>query len=53
MWQFFHNNQLFINTNKDIIDREIGGPALMAFMLLFGRHVTTGQLVPGIFFNEI
>ncbi|KGF89449.1 MULTISPECIES: high light inducible protein [Prochlorococcus] len=38
-----------MNTNKDILDRAIGRPAMMAFMLLVGTYVTTGQLIPGIF----
>jgi len=38
-----------MNSNKDILDRAIGRPAMMAFMLLMGTYVTTGQLIPGIF----
>ena len=38
-----------MDSNKDIIDRAIGRPAMMAFMLLVGTYVTTGQLIPGIF----
>ncbi|WP_288263016.1 high light inducible protein [uncultured Prochlorococcus sp.] len=38
-----------MNSNKDILDRAIGRPAMMAFMLLVGTYVTTGQLIPGIF----
>jgi len=38
-----------MNSNKDILDRAIGRPAMMAFMLLIGTYVTTGQLIPGIF----
>ena len=38
-----------MDSNKDILDRAIGRPAMMAFMLLVGTYVTTGQLVPGIF----
>ncbi len=37
-----------MNSNKDIIDRAIGRPAMMGFMILFGTYVTTGQLIPGI-----
>ena len=38
-----------MNSNKDILDRAIGRPAMMAFMLLVGTYITTGQLIPGIF----
>ena len=38
-----------MNPNKDILDRAIGRPAMMAFMVLFGTFITTGQLIPGIF----
>ena len=38
-----------MNSNKDILDRAIGGPAMIAFMILVGTYVTTGQLIPGIF----
>ena len=38
-----------MSSNKDIIDRAIGRPAMMAFMILVGTYVTTGQLIPGIF----
>ena len=34
---------------KDILDRAIGRPAMMAFMILVGTYVTTGQLIPGVF----
>ena len=36
-------------SNKDILDRAIGRPAMMAFMILVGTYVTTGQLIPGVF----
>ena len=36
-----------MNSNKDIIDRAIGIPAMMAFMILMGTYLTTGQLIPG------
>ena len=39
-----------MDSNKDILDRAIGRPAMMAFMLLVGTYVTTGQLIP-VFFN--
>ena len=38
-----------MDSNKDILDRAVGRPAMMAFMLLVGTYVTTGQLIPGIF----
>ena len=38
-----------MDSNKDILDRAIGRPAMMAFMLLVGTYLTTGQLIPGIF----
>ena len=40
---------LKMNSNKDILDRAIGRPAMMAFMILVGTYVTTGQLIPGVF----
>ena len=44
-YQFFTQ----MNSNKDILDKAIGRPAMMAFMLLVGTYVTTGQLIPGVF----
>ena len=38
-----------MNSNKDIIDRAIGRPAMMGFFLLVGTYLTTGQLIPGVF----
>tara|TARA_B100000886_G_C19988106_1_gene312898 strand:+ start:328 stop:444 length:117 start_codon:yes stop_codon:yes gene_type:complete len=38
-----------MNSNKDILDRAIGRPAMMAFLILVGTYVTTGQLIPGIY----
>ena len=38
-----------MDSNKDILDRAIGRPAMMAFMLLVGTYVTTGQLIPGVY----
>ena len=38
-----------MDSNKDILDKAMGRPAMMAFILLVGTYVTTGQLVPGIF----
>ena len=40
---------LFMSTNKDILDRAIGRPAMMTFIILFGTYLTTGQIIPGIF----
>ncbi len=49
MLQFLIIDKIFMNSNKDIIDRAIGRPAMMAFMILVGTYLTTGQLIPGIF----
>ena len=38
-----------MNSNKDILDRAIGRPSMMAFIILVGTYVTTGQLIPGVF----
>ena len=38
-----------MDSNKDILDRAIGSPAMMAFMILVGTYITTGQLIPGVF----
>ena len=38
-----------MNSNKDILDRAIGRPAMIAFTVLVGTYVTTGQLIPDIF----
>ena len=38
-----------MDSNKDILDRAIGRPAMMAFMILAGTYATTGQLIPGVF----
>ena len=46
---FNHKQLLKMNSNKDILDRAIGRPAMMAFMILVGTYVTTGQLIPGVF----
>ena len=40
---------LKMNSNKDIIDKALGRPAMMAFIILLGTYVTTGQLIPGIY----
>ena len=46
---FYYKFHTIMNSNKDILDRAIGRPAMMAFMILVGTYVTTGQLIPGIF----
>ena len=46
---FIYQLHTEMNSNKDILDRAIGRPAMMAFMILVGTYVTTGQLIPGIF----
>ena len=46
---FNHYLYIQMNSNKDILDRAIGRPAMMAFMILVGTYVTTGQLIPGVF----
>jgi len=38
-----------MNSNKEILDRAIGRPAMMAFMILVGTYITTGQLIPGVY----
>ena len=38
-----------MESNKEILDKAIGRPAMMAFMILVGTYVTTGQLIPGFF----
>ena len=38
-----------MNSNKDILDRAIGRPAMMAFIILVGTYLTTGQLIPSVF----
>ena len=38
-----------MESNKEILDKAIGRPAMMAFMILVGTYVTTGQLIQGIF----
>jgi len=35
-------------SNKTILERSIGRPAMMAFVLLTGIYLTTGQLIPGV-----
>ena len=38
-----------MDSNKAILDRAIGRPAMMGFMLLLGTYLATGQLIPGWF----
>jgi len=38
-----------MDSNKDILNRAIGRPSMMAFMILVGTYITTGQLIPGVF----
>ena len=38
-----------MNSQKDILDRAIGRPAMMAFMILVGTYITTGQIIPGVY----
>jgi len=35
-------------SNKTIFERSIGRPAMMAFVLLAGTYLATGQLIPGV-----
>ena len=42
-------NDFKMNSNKDILDKAIGRPAMMAFFILLGTYVTTGQLIPGVY----
>ena len=51
---FTFSNILILNldlmdSNKDILNRAIGRPAMMAFMILVGTYLTTGQLIPGVY----
>ena len=41
-----------MDPNKDILNRAIGRPAMMAFKILVGTYLTTGQLIPGVFLME-
>ena len=38
-----------MDSNKEILNKAIGRPAMMAFMILVGTYLTTGQLSPGVF----
>tara|TARA_B100001989_G_scaffold21534_1_gene13127 strand:+ start:206 stop:319 length:114 start_codon:yes stop_codon:yes gene_type:complete len=33
--------------NKDIFEKAIGRPAMMAFVLFAGIYLATGQIIPG------
>ena len=39
-------------SNKDILDRSGGRPAMMALMISVRTYVTTGQIISGIFLME-
>mgnify|MGYP004152690367 FL=1 len=45
--EFFKESYMKIS-NKTILERGIGRPAMMAFVLLTGIYLTTGQLIPGV-----
>ena len=38
-----------MESNKDILNKAIGRPAMMGFMLLMATYLVTGQLIPGWF----
>ena len=38
-----------MNSSKNIFDRSIGRPVMMAFIILVGKYAKTGQFIPGIF----
>ena len=44
---YYYINQM--ESNKDILNKAIGRPAMMGFMLLMGTYLVTGQLIPGWF----
>tara|TARA_Y100001968_G_scaffold276575_1_gene270947 strand:- start:474 stop:593 length:120 start_codon:yes stop_codon:yes gene_type:complete len=35
-------------SNKTILEKGIGRPSMLAFVLLTGIYLTTGQLIPGV-----
>tara|TARA_B100000700_G_C15035164_1_gene852451 strand:- start:1485 stop:1604 length:120 start_codon:yes stop_codon:yes gene_type:complete len=35
------------DSQKTILERALGRPAMMGFILLLGSYLVTGQLVPG------
>ena len=41
--------ELLMNSSKDILDKAIGRPAMMTFMLLAGTYVKKFQFLPSIF----
>jgi len=50
MLYFFTNTFIRqMESNKDILNKAIGRPAMMGFMLLMGTYLVTGQLIPGWF----
>jgi len=36
-------------SNKTILERSLGRPAMMTFVLLTGLYLSNGQLIPGVF----
>ena len=46
--EFFKIFLIMQPSNKTILERSIGRPAMMAFVLLTGIYLTTGQLIPGV-----
>jgi len=38
-----------MNSNKDILERAIGRPTIIGFVILVGTYITTGQLIPDVF----
>tara|TARA_Y100001968_G_scaffold330508_1_gene382575 strand:+ start:599 stop:718 length:120 start_codon:yes stop_codon:yes gene_type:complete len=34
--------------NNSILEKAIGRPAMMGFMVLLGSYLVTGQLIPGV-----
>ena len=44
----FFEETIMKSSNKTILERGIGRPAMMAFVLLTGIYLTTGQLIPGV-----
>ncbi len=48
LFQEFSKDLIMQLSNKTIFERSIGRPAMMAFVLLTGIYLTTGQLIPGV-----
>tara|TARA_Y100001968_G_scaffold151053_1_gene138224 strand:+ start:152 stop:367 length:216 start_codon:yes stop_codon:yes gene_type:complete len=46
--EFFDKKLIMKTSNKTIFERSIGRPAMMAFVLLTGIYLSTGQLIPGV-----